>query len=84
MSGSRAGRQSLEALQNVTSAFSGAEERQGQKDMSHAIAESLAGGRSIIVQAGTGTGKSLGYLVPAILSGKRQSSQQPRKHYKTS
>ena len=37
--------------------------------MSHAIAESLASGRSIIVQAGTGTGKSLGYLVPAILTG---------------
>lgn len=71
MTGSRAGRRTLDALLNVTSAFPGAEERQGQKDMSHAIAESLAGGRSIIVQAGTGTGKSLGYLVPAILSGKK-------------
>lgn len=71
MSPSRAGRLTLDALQNVTSAFSGAEERQGQKDMSHAIAESLASGRSIIVQAGTGTGKSLGYLVPAILSEKK-------------
>ena len=40
-------------------------------EMSHAIAESLASGRSIIVQAGTGTGKSLGYLIPAILHGKK-------------
>ena len=66
-----AGKAALEALRNVTSQFEGAEERQGQMDMSHAIAESLASGRSIIVQAGTGTGKSLGYLIPAILHGKK-------------
>ncbi len=70
MSKSVAGKAALDALRNVTSSFDGAEERQGQMDMSHAIAESLAAGRSIIVQAGTGTGKSLGYLIPAILSGK--------------
>jgi ATP-dependent DNA helicase DinG len=69
MSGSLAGNEAIAALRQVTSSFDGAEERQGQIDMSHAIAESLASGRSIIVQAGTGTGKSLGYLVPAILSG---------------
>ena len=66
-----AGKQAIEALRRVTAAFPDSEERQGQVDMSHAIAESLAAGRSIIVQAGTGTGKSLGYLVPAILAGKR-------------
>ena len=68
---SLAGTRAIEALRKVVSSFDGAEERQGQIDMSHAIAESLASGRSIIVQAGTGTGKSLGYLVPAILAGKR-------------
>ena len=66
-----AGRQAIDALRKVTATFEGSEERQGQIDMSHSIAESLAAGRSIIVQAGTGTGKSLGYLVPAILAGKR-------------
>lgn len=71
MAPSTAGRAALDALQAVTSSFTGAEERQGQKEMSHAIAESLASGRSIIVQAGTGTGKSLGYLIPAILNGKK-------------
>jgi ATP-dependent DNA helicase DinG len=69
VSGSLAGKEAIAALRQVTSSFDGAEERQGQIDMSHAIAESLASGRSIIVQAGTGTGKSLGYLVPALLSG---------------
>ena len=71
MSKSIAGNEAIEALRKVTSAFEGAEERQGQIDMSHAIAESLAAGKSIIVQAGTGTGKSLGYLVPALLAGKK-------------
>jgi len=71
MSASLAGKAALSALHQVTSSFDGAEERQGQMEMSHAIAESLASGRSIIVQAGTGTGKSLGYLIPAILNGKK-------------
>ena len=71
MSRSLAGTASIEALRTVTSSFEGAEERQGQIDMAYAIAETLAAGRSIIVQAGTGTGKSLGYLVPALLNGKK-------------
>ena len=71
MASSLAGKAAITALQQVTSSFDGAEERQGQMEMSHAIAESLASGRSIIVQAGTGTGKSLGYLIPAILNGKK-------------
>lgn len=71
MTNGRAGREAIDALRRVTSAFEGAEERQGQIDMVHAVAESLDAGRSIIIQAGTGTGKSLGYLVPALLNGKR-------------
>jgi ATP-dependent DNA helicase DinG len=39
--------------------------------MAGAIAESIASGRHLVVRAGTGTGKTLGYLVPAILSGRR-------------
>lgn len=71
MTANKAGGEAIDALRRVTSAFDGAEERQGQIDMAHAVAESLNAGRSIIVQAGTGTGKSLGYLVPALLNGKR-------------
>ena len=65
------GKDSIAALRRVTATFKDSEERQGQIDMCHAIAESLASGRNTIVQAGTGTGKSLGYLVPAILAGKK-------------
>ena len=71
MTGSVAGRSALDALHKVVAALPGAEERPGQDEMSYAIAESLEAGRSIIVQAGTGTGKSLGYLVPALMSGKK-------------
>ena len=35
--------------------------------MADAIAECLDSGRHLLVQAGTGTGKSLGYLAPALL-----------------
>ena len=40
--------------------------RQGQLDMAVATAQAMENGRHLLVQAGTGTGKSLGYLVPAI------------------
>jgi ATP-dependent DNA helicase DinG len=45
--------------------------RPGQADMAEAVAAALADRRHLIVEAGTGTGKTLAYLVPAILSGKR-------------
>ena len=47
----------------------GGESRPGQVEMATAVATSMAGGRHLVVQAGTGTGKSLAYLVPAALSG---------------
>ncbi len=49
----------------------GGESRPGQEEMATAVAASMAGGRNLVVQAGTGTGKSLAYLVPAALSGER-------------
>lgn len=60
-----------EALQKVTSALPAAEDRPGQHQMARAVAAALAGKRHLIVQAGTGTGKSLAYLVPLILSGSK-------------
>lgn len=47
------------------------EYRPGQLEMAQAVGEALAERRHLIVEAGTGTGKTLAYLVPAILSGKR-------------
>jgi ATP-dependent DNA helicase DinG len=49
----------------------GYEFREGQLQMAEAVESALAEKRHLIVEAGTGTGKTLAYLVPAILSGKR-------------
>ncbi|HUA61163.1 MAG TPA: helicase C-terminal domain-containing protein [Verrucomicrobiae bacterium] len=45
--------------------------RPGQLEMAEAVEAALAEKRHLIVEAGTGTGKTLAYLVPALLSGKR-------------
>lgn len=47
----------------------GGEDRPGQAEMAAAVAAAIETGRHLVVQAGTGTGKSLAYLVPALLSG---------------
>jgi len=47
------------------------EDRAEQRQMSAAVARALDDERALIVEAGTGTGKTLAYLVPALLSGKR-------------
>jgi ATP-dependent DNA helicase DinG len=44
----------------------GGSEREGQQDMAAAVERALRTGEHLAVQAGTGTGKSLAYLVPAI------------------
>ncbi len=49
----------------------GGTERPGQVKMADAVQEALESGTHLLVQAGTGTGKSLGYLVPSLLRGKR-------------
>ena len=45
--------------------------RPGQVEMAEAVEAALADKRHLIVEAGTCTGKTLAYLVPALLSGKR-------------
>src|SRR6266516_942823 len=45
--------------------------RRGQVEMAEAVEAALTDRRHLIVEAGTGTGKTLAYLVPALLSGKR-------------
>ncbi len=45
--------------------------RPGQIDMAEAVESALEDKRHLIVEAGTGTGKTLAYLLPALMSGKR-------------
>jgi ATP-dependent DNA helicase DinG len=49
----------------------GGEARPGQAAMAGAVSDAIATGRHLVVRAGTGTGKTLAYLVPAVLSGRR-------------
>ena len=45
----------------------GGHERSGQVQMAEAVATAMESGQHLLVQAGTGTGKSLAYLVPSLL-----------------
>ena len=53
----------------VTAALDGSELRPGQHRMAQLVSDAIADERHLIVQAGTGTGKTLAYLLPAIRSG---------------
>lgn len=62
---------SLHELLHAAVAAVGGMERPGQVTMAEAVAEAIDDGSHLLVQAGTGTGKSLGYLVPALAQGER-------------
>ncbi|MFC7504647.1 DEAD/DEAH box helicase, partial [Nocardioides sp. GCM10030258] len=49
----------------------GGQQRDGQVAMADAVAGAFADKEHLLIQAGTGTGKSLGYLVPALLHDRR-------------
>lgn len=55
----------------LSRALSGFEPRAGQLDMAHAVADAFERGGVLLAEAGTGTGKTLAYLIPAILSRQR-------------
>ncbi|HUE59850.1 MAG TPA: ATP-dependent DNA helicase [Acidimicrobiales bacterium] len=59
------------ALAKATGALAHHEDRPSQKQMADAVATAIRERRHLIVQAGTGTGKSLAYLVPVLVLGQR-------------
>ena len=60
---------SADALTRVTAQLPGAEDRRGQAEMAERVTDAIAAHRHLVVQAGTGTGKTLAYLIPTIESG---------------
>ncbi|MFF9512285.1 ATP-dependent DNA helicase [Streptomyces sp. NPDC014724] len=62
---------SLPELLHAAVTAVGGTERPGQAAMAEAVAEAVDDQSHLLVQAGTGTGKSLGYLVPALAHGER-------------
>jgi ATP-dependent DNA helicase DinG len=59
------------ALERATGALPVHEDRPSQRAMAHAVAAAVRENRHLIIRAGTGTGKSLAYLVPALTLGTR-------------
>jgi ATP-dependent DNA helicase DinG len=60
------------ALATVVAAMSGGgEERPGQQQMCEAVAGAIDQDRHLVVAAGTGTGKSMAYLAPLAVSGRK-------------
>ena len=49
----------------------GGESREGQRQMVRSVAAALSRRRTTVIEAGTGIGKSLAYLIPAVMSGHR-------------
>ena len=68
--------QALTALQQIftaqgplAGAIDGYSQRDEQVQMAQAIADAIVGNKQLVAEAGTGTGKTFAYLVPALLSG---------------
>ncbi|MDQ3347277.1 MAG: ATP-dependent DNA helicase, partial [Acidobacteriota bacterium] len=55
----------------LASALPGFEARPGQLEMARAVSQAFTSGGILLAEAGTGTGKTLAYLVPAVLSRQR-------------
>ncbi len=61
----------LDADGPFTESLQGFAPREAQIEMAAVVEKTLARGGSLVVEAGTGIGKTLAYLVPALLSGER-------------
>jgi ATP-dependent DNA helicase DinG len=55
----------------LAKAFDGFEPRPGQARLAEAVARTLDEGGTLVAEAGTGTGKTLAYLVPSVLAGQQ-------------
>ncbi|MBK7857174.1 MAG: ATP-dependent DNA helicase [Archangiaceae bacterium] len=56
---------------SLSRALTGYEARPQQLELAHAVERAFTGRHALLAEAGTGTGKTLAYLVPAALSGRR-------------
>lgn len=65
----KAGREALAILDAAVAATPHGQAREGQREMCAAVADAVRSGKHLLVQAGTGTGKSLAYLCAAIAAG---------------
>jgi ATP-dependent DNA helicase DinG len=63
--------QTLSSQGALALAIPGFQPREGQTDMALAVSDTVQEGGQLVVEAGTGVGKTFAYLVPVLLSGQR-------------
>jgi ATP-dependent DNA helicase DinG len=63
--------QTLSGQGTLAQAIPGFHAREGQTDMAVAVCQTVEDGGQLVVEAGTGVGKTYAYLVPVLLSGQR-------------
>jgi len=63
--------ETLSSHGSLAQAVLGFQPREGQTDMAMAVTQTLEQGGQLVVEAGTGVGKTYAYLVPVLLSGQR-------------
>lgn len=61
----------MTVLDGVVDGLSAGERREGQHELSQAVADAITHGHHLVAEAPTGSGKSLAYLAPAVASGLR-------------
>lgn len=61
----------VEVLRGITSGLVDAEQRPEQEEAAKLVNASISNGKALLLEAGTGTGKTLAYLTPLVLSGKK-------------
>ncbi len=64
-----AAKEALAILDAAVAATPHGQAREGQREMCAAVADAVSSGKHLLVQAGTGTGKSLAYLCAALAAG---------------
>lgn len=68
----------------LASAIAGFKPREPQRQMAFAVASAIEETRPLVVEAGTGTGKTYAYLAPALRANKKSLSPPARKRYRIS
>lgn len=68
----------------LAQAIPGFKPRAAQREMAQAVMEAVKKGGELVVEAGTGTGKTYAYLAPALRAKKRSLSRPDPKPYRIS
>ena len=68
----------------LAQAIPGFRPREAQQQMAAAVAQAIEQRSELVVEAGTGTGKTYAYLAPVLRAGKRRSFPPVRKRFRIS